>query len=55
MGPGRGGAYTCDWIERRLGIDIHNTDRVIPELQDLKVGEEIDNGQHSRPAGSAGG
>jgi hypothetical protein len=41
MGPGRGGAYTYDWIERRLGIDISNTDRVIPELQDLKVGDEI--------------
>jgi hypothetical protein len=41
MGPGRGGAYTYDWIERRLGIDIRNTDRVIPELQDLKVGDEI--------------
>jgi hypothetical protein len=41
MGPGRGGAYTYDWVERRLGIDIHNTDRIIPELQDLKVGDEI--------------
>jgi len=41
MGPGRGGAYTYDWIERRLGIDIRNTDRIIPELQNLKVGDEI--------------
>ncbi len=41
MGPGRGGAYTYDWIERRLGIDIRNTDRVIPGLQDLRVGDEI--------------
>ena len=41
MGPGRGGAYTYDWIERRLGIDIRNTGRVIPELQGLKVGDEI--------------
>ena len=41
MGPGRGGAYTYAWIERRLGIDIRNTDRIIPELQDLKVGDEI--------------
>jgi hypothetical protein len=41
MGPGRGGAYTYDWIERRLGVDIRNTDRIIPELQDLKVGDEI--------------
>ena len=41
MGPGRGGAYTYAWIERRLGIDIRNTDRIIPKLQDLKVGDEI--------------
>jgi hypothetical protein len=41
MGPGRGGAYTYDWIERRLGIDIENVDRVVPELQNLKVGDEI--------------
>ena len=40
MGPGRGGACTYDWIERRLGIDIR-TNRVIPELQHLKVGDEI--------------
>lgn len=41
MGPGRGGAYTYDWIERRLGIDIRNVDRVVPELQHLQVGDEI--------------
>ena len=41
MGPGRGGAYTYDWIERRLGIDIRNTGRIIPEFQGLKVGDEI--------------
>src|SRR5437763_10474062 len=41
MGPGRAGAYTYDWIERRLGIDIHNTDRIIPEFQHLQVGDEI--------------
>jgi hypothetical protein len=41
MGPGRGGAYTYDWIERRLGVDIRNVDRVVPELQDLKVDDEI--------------
>jgi len=41
MGPGRGGACTYAWIGRRLGIDIRNTDRIIPELQNLKVGDEI--------------
>jgi len=28
-------------IERRLGIDIRNLDRIVPELQNLKVGDEI--------------
>lgn len=42
MGPRRGGAYTYDWIERRVGIDIHNVDRIVPELQDLAVGDEIE-------------
>jgi len=41
MGPGRGGAYTYDWIERRLGIDIHNSNRITPEFQHLQVGDEI--------------
>jgi len=36
------GAYTYDWIERRLGIDIHNADRIIPELQNLAAGDEIE-------------
>jgi hypothetical protein len=41
MGPQRGGAYTYDWIERRLGLDIRTVDRIIPELQHLTVGDEI--------------
>jgi hypothetical protein len=41
MGPGRGGAYTYSWIERRLGVDIRNVDRIVPELQGLEVGDEI--------------
>lgn len=41
MGPGRGGAYTYDWLERLLGIDIRNVDRIVPELQHLAVGDEM--------------
>ena len=32
FGPGRGGAYTYDWIENLLGLDIHSTDRILPDL-----------------------
>ena len=39
FGPGRGGAYTYDWIENLLGLDIHSTDRILPEFQHLEVGD----------------
>jgi hypothetical protein len=42
MGPRpRAGAYTYDWIERLLGIDIENSDRILPEFQSLEAGEAI--------------
>ena len=41
MGVGRGGAYTYDWIEQLLGLDMHSADRVIPELQNLAVGDVL--------------
>jgi hypothetical protein len=40
MGPSpRGGAYTYDWIENLLGLNMHSTDRVLPEYQHPQVGE----------------
>ena len=41
MGPGRGGAYTYDWIENLLGLDIHSSDRVLPQFQGLAVGDVV--------------
>lgn len=41
MGVGRGGAYTYDWIERGLGLDMHSADRVIGELQNVDVGDVL--------------
>jgi hypothetical protein len=42
MGPSpRGGAYTYDWIENLLGLDMHSVDRVLPEFQHPEVGESI--------------
>jgi hypothetical protein len=42
MGPKpRAGAYTYDWIERLLGIDIENKDCILPEYQHLEVGEAL--------------
>jgi hypothetical protein len=41
MGSGRGGAYTYDWIENLLGLEMHSVDRVLPELQHLEVGDVL--------------
>jgi hypothetical protein len=42
MGPSpRGGAYTYDWIENLLGLNMHSVDRVLPEFQHLQVGDTI--------------
>jgi hypothetical protein len=47
MGPSpRGGAYTYDWIENLLGLDMHSVDRVLPEFQDPQVGETIELGSN---------
>jgi hypothetical protein len=39
MGPGRGGAYTYDWIEKLMGLGMHSADRILPEYQKLAVGD----------------
>jgi hypothetical protein len=42
MGPApRGGAYTYDWIENLLGLDMHSVDRVLAEFQRPEVGDTI--------------
>ena len=42
MGPSpRGGAYTYDWIENLLGLDMHSTNRVLPEYQHPQIGDTL--------------
>ena len=42
MGPSpRGGAYTYDWIENLLGLNMHSVDQVLPEFQHPVVGDTI--------------
>ncbi len=42
IGPSpRGGAYTYDWIENVLGLDMHSVDHVLPEFQHPQVGDAI--------------
>ncbi len=42
MGPSpRGGAYTYDWIENLLGLDMHSVDYVLPQFQNPQVSDTI--------------
>jgi hypothetical protein len=48
MGPSpRGGAYTYDWIENLLGLDMHSADEVLPEFQHPAVGDTIGYGPNT--------
>jgi hypothetical protein len=47
MGPApRGGAYTYDWIENLLGLNMHSADHVLPEFQHPHAGDTIGFGQN---------
>jgi hypothetical protein len=39
MGKDRAGFYSYERIENAMGLDIHNANRIVPELQNLKVGD----------------
>ena len=41
LGQGRGGFYSYDWLENLVGCDIHSSDRILREWQDIEVGDEI--------------
>jgi len=40
-GQGRGGWYSYDWLENLFGFDIHTADRILPEYQNLAIGDPI--------------
>lgn len=40
--PPRAGFYSYTWIERMQGLDIENTDQILPEFQTLVTGENLD-------------
>jgi hypothetical protein len=47
IGPApRGGAYTYDWIENLLGLNMHSADRVLPEFQNPQAGDTISYGKN---------
>jgi hypothetical protein len=41
LGQGRGGFYSYDSLENLVGCDIHSADRIVPEWQDVAVGDNV--------------
>jgi hypothetical protein len=41
LGQGRAGFYSYDFLENLAGCDIHSADRVVPEWQQVEVGDEV--------------
>ena len=41
LGAGRGGMYSYDLLENAAGLGIHSADRILPEYQQLDVGDVI--------------
>jgi hypothetical protein len=41
LGQGRGGFYSYDWLENLADLDIHSAEEIVPEFQDLKVGDLV--------------
>jgi hypothetical protein len=41
LGQGRGGFYSYDFLENLVGCDIRSADRIVPEWQDVEVGDEV--------------
>jgi hypothetical protein len=49
LGQGRGGLYSFEKLENLAGCNIHNTDRILPEFQNLQVGDMIRLGPKGYP------
>lgn len=39
IGVDRGGMYSYDWLENLFGLDVHTTDRIVPEYQNVQAGD----------------
>lgn len=41
MGQSRGGFYSYTWLENLVGCHMRNADEIVPEWQELKVGDSV--------------
>lgn len=49
FGQGRGGFYSYDTLENLVGCGIHSVDELLPEHQQLQVGDLIRSGKDTMP------
>jgi hypothetical protein len=41
IGQDRGGFFSYDWIENMFGLEVHNAEALVPEYQNLKIGDFV--------------
>jgi hypothetical protein len=41
LGQGRGGFYSYDFLENVIGCNMHSADRVMPEFQNITIGDDV--------------
>jgi len=41
LGQGRGGFYSYDALENLVGCNIHSADQIVPEWQEINVGDQV--------------
>ncbi len=50
MGQGKGGMYSYEQLENLAGCDMHNADQILPQYQNIKVGDHLKLGPKGYPA-----
>jgi hypothetical protein len=41
IGSSRAGAYSYDWLQNLFGLDMHSADVILPQFQDVQIGDEF--------------
>ncbi len=49
IGQDRGGLYSYEQLENLVGCDIRNADRILPEFQQIKIGDRVKLGPTGYP------
>lgn len=49
IGQGRAGMYSYDWLENLIGCDLHSAEQIVPEWQNVQVGDLVRMGPQGYP------